>query len=144
MTKTFMTAALASVSLAAAVLAGAPAQAQTRLDTALAAQGDAQLILAACYRGERSSDCRQRYRAEQSSHRHYVWRNGRYEDDSGAAILGFALGAAIAGSRDDHDYYNSHRNDRDWQERCRTNYGNFDPRTGTYGGDDGYRHYCTR
>jgi hypothetical protein len=151
MTRTFITAALAGVSLAAASLAGASAQAaQPRFDTALAAPGDAQLIQAAqrCYRGESSANCRERLAVEQRSHRHYVYRNGRYEDSSGAAvaagIFGFVLGAAIAGSQQDRDYYNRHRNDRSWQERCRSSYRDFDPRTGTYGGSDGYRHYCTR
>ena len=145
MHKSLITATLAGVSLAAALIAGAPAQAaQARFDTALAAPGEAHLIMAACYRGERSFDCRERNRAERRSHRHYVWRDGRYQDDSGAAILGFALGAAIAGSNQDHDYYNSHRNDRDWRNRCHSNYGDFDSRTGTYVGSDGYRHYCTR
>jgi hypothetical protein len=60
------------------------------------------------------------------------------------AILGFALGAAIAGSQQDRDYYSSHSNDRDWLGRCRSAYRSFDPRTGTYLGDDGYRRYCRR
>ena len=151
MTKTFITAALACASLAAASLADASAQAAPRFDTALAAPGAAQLIQAAqagCYRGERSADCRERIAVEQRSHRHYVYRNGRYQDSSGAAvaasIFGFILGAAIVGSQHDHDYYNRHRNDRGWQQRCRSSYRDFDPRTGTYGGNDGYRHYCTR
>jgi len=102
-----------------------------------------------CYNGERSSDCGQRRRVEQQSHHHYVWRDGRYEDqDAGGAavagILGFMLGAAIAGSASDRDYYNSHRNDNGWRTRCRSTYSSFDYRTGTYLGRDGYRHYCTR
>ena len=102
-----------------------------------------------CYAGERGDDCRERLRLEQQSHNRYVWRNDHYEeqDATGAAIaggiIGFALGAAIAGSNSDRDHYNSHRNDRDWQSRCRASYPNFDPRTGTYAGQDGYRHYCT-
>lgn len=99
-----------------------------------------------CFRGERYADCRERLRVEQRSNRRHVYRNGRYEDDSGAAvaILGFVLGAAVVGSQQDHDYYYSHRNDRDWQRRCQTSYSGFDRRTGAYPGDDGYRHYCTR
>ena len=85
---------------------------------------------------------------ERQHHRHLVWRDGRYYDnDTGAAvaggILGFALGAAIAGSRDDYNYYYSHRYDRGWRARCRDLPG-FDWRTGTFIGRDGYRHYCTR
>ena len=108
------------------------------------------MILAAsrCFPGERSADCRERGRAEQRSHKGYVYRNGHYEDNSGAvvagSILGFVLGAAIAGSQQDHEYYNSHRNDRGWRSRCRSAYSDFDYRTGTYNGSDGYRHYCTR
>jgi len=103
-----------------------------------------------CYNGERSSDCSERRRVEQQSHHRYVWRDGRYEDqDAGGAaiaggILGFMLGAAIAGSSSDRDYYNAHRNDRDWRNRCSTAYPGFDYRNGTYLGPDGYRHYCTR
>jgi len=104
-----------------------------------------------CYAGERGDDCRERLRVEQQNRHRYVWRNDHYEEQdaaTGAAIaggiIGFALGAAIAGSNSDRDYYNSHRNDRDWQSRCRASYSNFDPRTGTYVGQDGYRRYCTR
>lgn len=102
-----------------------------------------------CYPGERRDDCSERLRYEQQNNRRYVWRNDHYEsqDAAGAAvaggIIGFILGAAIAGSNSDRDYYNAHRNDRDWQSRCRA-FPNFDPRTGTYVGQDGYRHYCTR
>ena len=100
-----------------------------------------------CYPGEQGFDCNQRMRAEHRSHRHYVYRDGRYEDSSGAAvagILGFVLGAAIAGSASDRDYYNNHRNDYGWRNRCRSSYRSFNPDTGTYIGRDGYRHYCVR
>jgi hypothetical protein len=87
-------------------------------------------------------------RAERRSNRHYVYRDGRYEDQSGAAIaggiLGFMLGAAIAGSNQDRDYYHAHRNDNDWRSRCSKAYRSFNPGTGTYLGTDGYRPYCTR
>jgi hypothetical protein len=148
MTKIFITAALAAAGLAAA---GAPAQAQARLDTGLASRGDVQLLQVrdgGCYQGERSSNCRERTRAEHGSHHHYVWRNGRYEDDGGGvvagSILGFALGAAIAGSQNDRAYYDSHRRDRQWVDSCRSSYHGWDSGTGTYLGDDGSRHYCTR
>ena len=103
-----------------------------------------------CFGGERYNDCRERLRAERRSQRHYVYRDGHYEDRdaSGAAvaagILGFILGAAVAGSTHDRDYYQAHRNDGDWRSRCRAAYRGFDARTGTYLGRDGYRHYCTR
>lgn len=103
-----------------------------------------------CYPGEQPNDCRQRLNVQQRTHHNYVWRNGRYEDQnaSGAAaaagIIGFLMGMAIAGSSSDVDYYHAHRNDRGWQTRCRSAYRSFDRNTGTYIGQDGYRHYCTR
>jgi hypothetical protein len=101
-----------------------------------------------CFPGERREDCGQRQRVEQRSNHHYVYRNGRYEDSSGAAIaggiLGFMLGAAIAGSNQDRDYYNTHRSDGGWRARCAKAYRSFDYSSGTYLGSDGYRHYCTR
>ncbi len=102
-----------------------------------------------CYQGESASNCRERLRVQQRSRRQYVYRDGRYEpqDNTGAAfaggILGFILGAAIAGSSNDQTYYDSHRNDRGWRYRCARHYRSFDYRTGTYLGYDGYRHYCT-
>jgi hypothetical protein len=141
MTKTFITAALAIMSLTAASV-GAPAQ---------AASGDAQLIQVqggGCFSGERPGDCSERMRVEQSNHRHYVWRDGHYEDATGAvvagSILGFVLGAAIAGVPDDRVYYERHHEDRDWRAHCESAYPGFDYGTGTYLGPDGYRHYCTR
>jgi hypothetical protein len=103
-----------------------------------------------CYSGERRDDCRERLSYEQQSHRRYVWRGDHYEDQdaAGAAvaggIIGFILGTAIAGSNDDRDYYNAHRNDRDWRDRCARSHPGFDERTGTYLGPDGFRRYCTR
>ena len=101
-----------------------------------------------CYNGESARDCRERLDVQQRSHRSYVWRNGRYEDrDSGAVaagILGFILGAAIAGSDSDRDYYYAHRHDHHWRDRCQAAYDDFDYESGTYVGRDGYRHYCTR
>ena len=148
MHKTLISAVLA----AATVSAGAASAQPLALNRALAGQGDAQLVQAqmhgGCYPGERRGDCRDRSRWEQGGHHgHYVWRDGHYvSDDAGAAvagsILGFALGAAIAGSNSDHDYYVAHRGDRGWRARCRSAYPGFDWNTGTYLGPDGYRHYC--
>ena len=59
-----------------------------------------------------------------------------------AAILGFALGAAILGSQSDYDYYYSHRADRRYLDGCRVRYRSFDPYTGTYVTSTGYRRYC--
>jgi len=103
-----------------------------------------------CFSGERRGDCRERLRYEQQSQHRYVWRGDHYEDQdqAGAAItggiIGFILGAAIAGSTSDRDYYNAHRNDRDWRDRCARSHPGFDERTGTYVGQDGFRRYCTR
>ena len=103
-----------------------------------------------CYAGEPSGDCRQRLSVQRRTRNQYVWQNGRYEerDTTGrtvaAGIIGFILGAAIAGSTSDRDYYNAHRNDNGWRTRCRATYHSFNSSTGTYLGQDGYRHYCTR
>ena len=106
----------------------------------------------ACYRGERPRDCRERLRYERRYNRRYDWNNGRYsyrgDNDAGAAVagavLGFALGAAIMGSQDDYDYYYRYRNDNSYRSWCRTRYRSFDPYTGTYMANDGYRRYCRR
>jgi hypothetical protein len=103
-----------------------------------------------CYQGERPNDCSQRLRAQQRTHHNYVWQNGRYIDQdahsaaAAAGIIGFIMGLAVAGSSSDRDYYEAHRNDRNWRNRCRSTYQSFDYNTGTYIGRDGYRHYCTR
>lgn len=103
-----------------------------------------------CYSGERGDDCRERLRYEQQSQHHYVWRGDHYEsqDAAGAAaaagIIGFIMGVAVAGSPSDRDYYNAHRHDNDWRHRCSSSYSGFDDNSGTYLGQDGYRHYCTR
>ena len=101
-----------------------------------------------CFPHEDPGSCRERLHAERHGHHRYVWRDGRYEDESGAAIalgiLGFVLGAAIAGSSHDRDYYEAHRYDHGWRTRCQTTYPSFDYSSGTYLGRDGYRHYCVR
>jgi hypothetical protein len=141
MRKTLLTAAIA-VSLLTSSVAGAQPNYGPQRPYQPQANG--------CYPGERYYDCHERVRVERQRHEQYVWRNGHYErqDQTGAVvagtILGFILGAAIAGSTQDRDYYNAHRNDRGWRSRCRATYGSFDYRTGTYVGRDGYRHYCTR
>lgn len=105
---------------------------------------------AGCYPNERRDDCRERLAYEQRSQHRYVWRGDHYEaQDPGAgvaagAILGFILGTAIAGSNEDRAYYDAHRNDRDWRDRCARSHPGFDARSGTYVGPDGLRRYCTR
>jgi hypothetical protein len=158
MPKTLITAALAAATLTTGGLVSQPVQAsEWGLEPAIARSAGAQVEQVqyrvyrndyGCYRGERVFDCRERLRWERRHNRRMVWRDGRYfDDETGAAIaggiLGFALGAAIAGSRDDYNYYYAHRYDRAWRARCRYLPG-FDWRTGTYLGRDGYRHYCTR
>ena len=143
MRKTLTTILVAVVGLSSAACANGPYYGErSHYDTQYSGR---------CYAGERGDDCRERLRVEQQSRHRYVWRNDHYEEQdatTGAAIaggiIGFALGAAIAGSNSDRDHYYSHRDDRDWQNRCRATFPDFDPRTGTYVGPDGYRHYCTR
>jgi hypothetical protein len=106
-----------------------------------------------CYAGERRADCRERLRYEQQTQQRYVWRGDHYErqgqdqNAAGAAVaagvIGFILGAAIAGSNRDRDTYDAHKNDRDWHNRCAGAHPGYDPRTGTYAGPDGMRRYCT-
>ena len=101
-----------------------------------------------CYRGEPLRDCRERTNWERRYGSRYYYNGGRYytrrSDGSevAAAIIGFALGAAILGSRSDYDYYYSRRNDRRYIEGCRVRYRSFDPYTGTYVTSTGYRRYC--
>ncbi len=141
MKKQIISAVLAVATLSTAACASGPYEG--RRDYAGGRSGS-------CYAGERRDDCRERLSYEGRNGRHYVWRGDHYEsEDAGGAavaggIIGFMLGAAIAGSNSDRDYYNTHRNDRDWQSRCRSSYQDFDSSNGTYVGSDGYRHYCTR
>jgi hypothetical protein len=101
-----------------------------------------------CYAGEWPSQCRDRLRWERSRPV-YVYPDNRYygrrrhRDSTGAAIaggiIGFALGAAIAGSQSDRRYYASRRGDRSWAARCARRYRSFDPYSGTYLSNSGYR-----
>lgn len=142
-----MTKSLITVALAVATLSSAGCATDTYGDRRPYADGR---YSGSCYPGERRDDCRERLRYERQTNQRYVYRDGRYQsqDAAGAAIaggiIGFILGAAIAGSDNDRDYYNAHKNDRDWRRRCAAAHPGFDPRTGTYVGPDGYRRYCTR
>ena len=85
-----------------------------------------------------------RDRGYRGGYRGYGRRYRRSDDGAAiaAGVLGFALGAAIAGSASDRDYYRSRRSDRAWLASCSSRYRSFDPASGTYLGFDGYRHYC--
>jgi hypothetical protein len=91
-------------------------------------------------RGGRHSYNHRRYRhGHYRGHRHYYYRHGHryYYNDGyygGAAIVGLAAGAIIAGAASTN--YNT------WVARCEARYRSFDRRSGTYLGYDGYRHPC--
>jgi BA14K-like protein len=56
-------------------------------------------------------------------------------------ILGFALGAAVVDSEEQHNA-EQRLNDPGLIAYCARRYRSFDPYTGTYLGSDGLRHYC--
>ncbi|HYD43749.1 MAG TPA: BA14K family protein [Phenylobacterium sp.] len=147
-----LTIATAAITLASAATPAAAYPAG--VEPAIAREGEARLILAqygGCYAGEYPRDCRERLRWERRHGYGYEWRDGRYyrrdrDNDTGAAIaggiIGFALGAAIAGSQNDRRHYERYRGDRGWAARCRARYRSFDPASGTYLSSNGYRRYC--
>ncbi len=57
-------------------------------------------------------------------------------------MIGFALGAAILGSQADANRAYGRRDDRSHVAYCARKYRSYDPRSDTYLGRDGYRHYC--
>ena len=70
------------------------------------------------------------------------WHN-RDDDDSAAliaGIIGFALGAAIVGSQQEAEH--ARTADESWDSYCARRYRSYDPRSRTYMGYDGVRHYC--
>jgi hypothetical protein len=141
MHKSLTTVVVAVVALASAACATGPYQTGGRRYEGPSSRGG-------CYAGERRDDCSERLRYEQQSRRSYVWRGDHYEDQNSAGaaaaagIIGFILGAAIAGSNSDRDAYNAHKNDRDWHARCASAHRGYDSHSGTYPGPDGYRRYC--
>jgi hypothetical protein len=73
--------------------------------------------------------------------RNYQQRKGH--DNSTAVIagiLGFALGAAIVGSQQQAE--KARTADQSWDTYCARKYRSYDPRSRTYLGNDGLRHYC--
>lgn len=76
----------------------------------------------------------------------YVYRYPERRDDHSdaiiAGVLGFVLGAAIAGSQQEQQAVRSRLEDPNWIAYCARKYRSFDPNSGTYLGYDGLRHYC--
>lgn len=154
-----LTVSLAALTLATGAVTSAAAY-PAGVQPAVTRAGDGQFTRVqyrggGCYPGEYPRDCRERLRWEQRRgySGRYEYRDGRYherrrdnDNAAGAAIvggiIGFALGAAIAGSQNDRSYYDQHRNDRSWQQRCRARYRSFDAASGTYLHNDGNRRYC--
>jgi hypothetical protein len=83
---------------------------------------------------------------EQNRQREFQ-RNRRYRDNNNndataAAIIGFALGAAILGTQNDARMSYGYSQDRNHGRLCSRKYRGYDFRSNTYLGRDGYRHYC--
>ncbi len=78
--------------------------------------------------------------------RRYQQRRGyRYRHDDSwsaalAGIIGFALGAAIIGSRVEADH--ARMEDKAWDAECSARYRSYDRGSRTYLGVDGLRYYC--
>lgn len=76
--------------------------------------------------------------------RNYERRHRHERDDQGAAIvagiIGFALGAAIVGSQQQAEH--ARTAPQSWDAYCARKYRSYDPRSRTYLGLDGLRHYC--
>lgn len=76
--------------------------------------------------------------------RRYHSRHHDHDNDQGAAlvagIIGFALGAAIVGSQ--QEAQRAREADRSFDASCARKYRSYDPRSRTYLGADGFRHYC--
>jgi hypothetical protein len=86
----------------------------------------------------------QRWRDRQSYLRRYPDHRDDHSDAIITGLLGFALGAAIAGSEQDQRWAHSNLHNRRWLDRCARHHRSFDPRSGTYLGRDGLRYYCRR
>ena len=77
------------------------------------------------------------YHRRYYDNRRYYRKRDNHGDAVAAGVLGFALGAAIVGASRSPNYgMSSH------QQYCASKYRSYDPRSDTYMGYDGYRHYC--
>jgi len=82
-----------------------------------------------------------------AGHRHYHWGG-----PAAAGAIGFAAGAIVGGALAQPRYYyapaprtvyvGARPWSRRWYEYCSARYRSFDPRTGTFMGHDGRRHFC--
>jgi hypothetical protein len=78
----------------------------------------------------------------------YHHRHGHY--GGGAALGGFAAGALLGGALASQPYYYGPRTyygpapvyEDDAVDYCASRFRSYDPRSGTYLGNDGYRHPC--
>ena len=79
------------------------------------------------------------------------WRGHRGYDNGGAALGGFAAGAILGGAlAAQQPYYYGPRTyygpapvyEDDAVGYCASRFRSYDPRSGTYLGNDGYRHPC--
>jgi hypothetical protein len=83
-----------------------------------------------------------RWQNRQSYLRNHPDRRDDHSDAVITGMLGFALGAAIAGSQDDQRYARGQMSNRRWMNYCSRRYRSFDRRSGTYLANDGLRYYC--
>jgi hypothetical protein len=84
----------------------------------------------------------QRDREFQRNRRARDYNNRSGNDATAAAIIGFALGAAILGTQADARTSYGYAQDRNHGRMCARKYRGYDMRSNTYLGRDGYRHYC--
>lgn len=83
-----------------------------------------------------------RWQSRQDYLRSHPDRRNDHSEAIITGMLGFALGAAIAGSQDDQRYARRQMNNRRWVNYCSRKYRSFDRRSGTYLANDGLRYYC--
>jgi hypothetical protein len=74
--------------------------------------------------------------------RYYGHRHYGHGAAVGAGIVGLAAGAILGSAIAAGERPPTVIRDGSWIRACSAKYRSFDPRTGTYLGYDGYRHYC--